>query len=195
MAPTSPKSPKFGKNTLSDTETLILGQSPRSLRSASSPGRASSAGGTPSQSPKTQKGKSVKSSPSKSPKPSPSQSSKGRIASPKVKPVKKIQSKGSLKQQVKAFSVMRKSKRMAAGSPSSSSSPGSCTNKEIEEKKKAKWEEAMVEIRADFDAMKDYNKSHGCDPYTTWKKFLDIVFHYQGSGVEKGFDMFRLGLL
>ena len=168
MAPTSPKS---AKKALSDTETLILGQSPRSLRSASSPGKASNSGGTPSQSPKTPKGKSVKSSPSKSPELSPSQSSKKcGIASPKVKPVKKLQSKGSLKEQVKACSVMRKSK--AAGSPSS---PGSCTNKQIEEEKKAKWEEAMVEIRTEYDAMKSYNKSHGCGPYSPWKKFLDVV--------------------
>ena len=166
MAPTSPKS---AKRAFSDTETLILGQSPRSLRSASSPGKS------PSQSPQTPKGKSVKSSPSKSPRLSPSQSStKCGIASPKVKPVKKLQSKGSLKEQVKACSMMRKSK--AAGSPSSS--PG-CTNKEIEEEKKAKWEETMVEIRSDFDAMKDYNKSHGCKPYSPWSKFLGVDLQNQ----------------
>ena len=101
------------------------------------------------------------SSPSKSPKPSPSQRSKGGIASPKVKPVKKFQSKASLEVQAKAKAdcVMRK--------PASAIPPSLSDHeiyKQIVKEKNEKWQEAMCAIRGEWEEMKAYNKSYGCPP-------------------------------
>ena len=110
----------------------------------------------------------VKSSPSKSPKPSPTQSFKGGIASPKVKPVKKSQSKGSLKAQAKAGSVMRKP---------ASSIPRWLSDcklyKTIMKEKDDKWHQAMCAIRGEWEDMKEYNKSFGSGTMT-WREFLDF---------------------
>ena len=174
----------------SDTETLVLGQSPRSPRSPRPElrrSRASSSLGL-NASPKTPVKKIVKgspksgsaaASPSKSAKTSPQSSKKPfGMASPKPKSkaVQKGQSKGSL---IKAMAGKR-----AVRKPAAKAATGmmiAMTHREIQREKDLKWQENMTEIQQEYDDLVSHNKSFDVPPPYTWRQHFGITLSVQWS--------------
>ena len=182
MAPSSPQTPMKAMKSWSDSETLVLGQSPRSPRSPRPELRRSKASSDlgVNASPKTPVMKSVKgspesgravASPSKSAKTSP-QSSKKSVGmaspKPKSKAVQKGQSKGSLTKG-KAMVGKRAMRKPAA------KAAGRVTLRDMQREKASKWHDLMCEIQQEYDDMVCYNKSFNVPPPCTWRQLFGIT--------------------